>query len=285
MVEGWSRSEVDATVADYFSMLAAELRGEAYNKAAHRRALVTTLNGRSEQAIEFKHCNISAVLNELGFPAIDGYKPRGNYQQLLAEVVAERLQLSEPLVRTVADQVESPLEVPDIEDILRALVDPPAAEDRPRTGRERRAVPYDKPLSRPPVNYLAREANNRGLGLAGELFAVRFEQARLIQAKQEALAARVEHIAVTEGDGRGYDILSFEADGRERLIEVKTTRYARETPFFVTRNEVAVSAAEHDRYHLYRCFGFRRRPRLFTLQGALPTTCVLEPVTYQASVA
>lgn len=41
------------------------------------------LNGRSPGAIEFKHANISAILIEIGFPYLDGYKPRGNYQELL----------------------------------------------------------------------------------------------------------------------------------------------------------------------------------------------------------
>jgi len=43
-------------------MLAAELAGAPYNKAAHRRALLPRLQNRSEQSIEFKHANISAAL-------------------------------------------------------------------------------------------------------------------------------------------------------------------------------------------------------------------------------
>ena len=37
---GWSRIEVEATVADYFHMLVMELSGQSYNKTAHRRALL-----------------------------------------------------------------------------------------------------------------------------------------------------------------------------------------------------------------------------------------------------
>lgn len=84
----WSREEVEATVADYLAMLASELAGVHYNKAAQRRELAKLLDNRSEQAIEFKHANISAVLIDLGFPYIPGYKPRSNYQQLLYEVVS-----------------------------------------------------------------------------------------------------------------------------------------------------------------------------------------------------
>jgi Domain of unknown function (DUF3883) len=88
------------------------------------------------------------------------------------------------------------------------------------------------------------------------------------------LAGRIEH---TSRDGEGYDILSFEESGRERLIEVKTTKYGRETPFFVSSNERAVS--ELHAYHLYRLFGFRVAPRLFTVSGMLQTTCWLSAST------
>ena len=43
MAEGWSRSEVAATVADYFDMLDQELRGLDYNKSEHRRRLAGRL--------------------------------------------------------------------------------------------------------------------------------------------------------------------------------------------------------------------------------------------------
>ena len=62
-------------------MLTLELNGQQYSKAEHARALVQRLDGRSRASLEFKHCNISAVLLALGYPYIDGYKPRGNYQK------------------------------------------------------------------------------------------------------------------------------------------------------------------------------------------------------------
>ncbi|HJT11410.1 MAG TPA: hypothetical protein VJ790_02260, partial [Dongiaceae bacterium] len=70
----WSDEELDLIVADYFAMRDAEQDGEAYVKAAHRRALMKQI-GRTKGSVEFKHMNISAVLRELGIPWIDGYKP------------------------------------------------------------------------------------------------------------------------------------------------------------------------------------------------------------------
>jgi len=90
VAEGWSSREVELTVADYFAMLRAELMGEAYGKTAQRRELAPQLDGRSEQLIAFKHCNISAILVQMHVPYIDGYKPRGNYQQPLRERASSR---------------------------------------------------------------------------------------------------------------------------------------------------------------------------------------------------
>src|SRR5258706_9360186 len=90
--EAWSRDEVEVIVADYFAMLRAELSGVPVNKLEHNRVLQERVNGRSRGSIEFKHANISAVILGMGdMPYIDGYKPRGNYQLLLEQVVLERL--------------------------------------------------------------------------------------------------------------------------------------------------------------------------------------------------
>lgn len=284
MADDWSRIEVEATVADYFAMLEAELRSEPYNKTEHRRALLKLLNGRSEQSIEFKHANISAVLIELGIPYISGYKPRSNYQRLVAEVVAERLARQDHLIRLVAEDADKVV-IPTFDNILEALVEAPSGLAAKPKVAEPAQPPYKTRLPRPVVNYLEREARNRALGAAGEEFVLRFEEARLTHAGHEHLAAKIAHVSRSRGDGAGYDILSFEVTGAERLIEVKTTKYGRDTPFFVSRNEVTVSEANSERYQLYRVFELRTNVRLFTLPGAFSITCQLEPSTYQASVA
>ena len=87
----WSRVEVEAIVADYLQMLTLELAGQTYSKTKHRLELLQKLRDRSEPSIEFKHCNISAAMIDLGFPYIRGYKPRSNYQALLVTVAAEQV--------------------------------------------------------------------------------------------------------------------------------------------------------------------------------------------------
>jgi hypothetical protein len=280
MRRDWSIQEVEATVADYLQMLAAELAGVPYSKAAHRKRLVPRLDGRSEASVEFKHANISAALIELGFPFLSGYKPRWNYQAVLLEEVSRQLSRSPQLLEIAAANAEQPMVVPEVDDILSVLTDRPS-----RTGMGSHIAEPGSTSLAFASNFLEREARNRSLGTAGELFVLNFERARLIHAGKESLAARIEHTARVRGDGEGFDVLSFEPSGLERLIEVKTTKYGRDTPFFLSRNEVDVSASRADTYHLYRLFEFGSAPGLFILQGQLSTTCVLSASAYRATVA
>jgi hypothetical protein len=279
MANDWSLEEVEATVSDYFEMLAMELRDEPFNKAEHNRNLQKFLNGRTKGAIEKKHQNISAVLIELGYPYIDGYKPLGNYQELLHGVVEQLLAGAKKLQETAESAVEKPVEtLPIVSDILSILVPPPVRDEKPPFLRET----HRAPRKNFPRNYLEIEARNRSLGRAGEEFILRFEHERLWRAGKRTLAERIEHVAQTQNDSMGFDILSFEETGKERLIEVKTTRYGSLTPFFASRNEVKFSENREDAYQLYRLFHFSKQPQLFVLNGSLRQTCALEPSQFSA---
>jgi hypothetical protein len=78
------------------------------------------------------------------------------------------------------------------------------------------------------------------------------------------------------------DINSFETDGRDRLIEVKTTRFGSLTPFFAPKNEVQVSETRQAEYQLYRLFNFAKQRKLFALPGSLRNTCSLDPIQFSA---
>jgi len=280
MSDVWSREEVEAAVTDYFVMLAKELRGEPFNKAEHNRVLQPMLKSRTRGSIERKHQNISAILIDLGYPYIDGYKPLGNYQDLLRSVVEDRLPSAKDLNQTVNSVVEAPIDaVPPIDDLLSIQVAPPVREESaPRVFEE--PTGRNQPVRR---NYLEIEARNQSLGRAGEDLVLRFEHERLTRMGERILANRIEHVSRTLGDHLGYDIVSFEADGRERLIEVKTTRFGAMTPFFASRNEVTVSAKREAQYQLYRLFTFHSQPRLFALPGSLRKSCCLDPANYSAT--
>lgn len=110
-----------------------------------------------------------------------------------------------------------------------------------------------------------------------------FERWRLVQAGVGQLAEKVKHVSAEEGDGLGYDIQSFEVDGTDRFIEVKTTGFGEKTPFFVSVNEARFAREQQDRFHLYRLFDFRAMPRMFQLAGPIERHCMLDAVTFRAS--
>jgi hypothetical protein len=276
----WSRIEVEAIVADYIVMLRDELQSHAFNKTEHRRHLSSMLENRSDGSIERKHQNISAILIEIGHPWIKGYKPLGNYQELLAEVVVDRVTSDRELAAIVEQAVRAPVVAQTVGGVLNRLVDPPPpAEYTYPAVKDEYKIPG---LRTNQVNYFELEAQNNSLGLAGELFILEFETARLRQLGKESLADRVEHIAVTQGDGAGFDIRSFEADGTDRFVEVKTTAYGKQTPFFISRNEIVVSEFHGSRYHLCRLFTFREDPQFYSLSGSVTERCLLQAVQFSA---
>lgn len=169
---------------------------------------------------------------------------------------------------------------PDLVEAEEVFV-PPPVRARDRAAHERRKVAPPPPRK---INYLEREARNGSLGKAGELFALEAEHRRLWKAGHRTLAERIDHVSESIGDGLGYDIRSFDEDGADRLIEVKTTNFGSMTPFFASAKEVAVSADAPDRYHVYRVFKFREAPRLFSLPGSLRSNCTLDPTGFRASL-
>jgi hypothetical protein len=141
----WDRQEAEATVADYFHMLMLELSGQSYNKSAHRKVLLQKLDGRTDSAIERKHQNISAILIEYGVPYISGYKPLGNYQALLRDVIDERLKADSLLERAVDAACTVPAVSPLLSDYSSLLVDPPKFN---HVAREPDAAEHTEPFRR-----------------------------------------------------------------------------------------------------------------------------------------
>jgi hypothetical protein len=263
-------------------MLKLELSGHHFVKTARNEAIRRKLPLRTKGSVEFKHQNTSAVMIMLGLPYIEGYKPAGNFQDSLVDVSIAKVITDTTLQQLVASRVSAPAirQAPQSLEIDHVIV-PVPTRDLDRSVLRERPIPVQR-SSR--VNYLEQEARNSSLGLAGEQFVLDVEHRRLWMAGARSLADRIEHVSVANGDGAGYDVFSYEANGRERLIEVKTTRFGALTPFFATRNEVVVSEMEAARYHVYRVFNFDQSPQLFVLSGSMRTSVQLDPILYRASL-
>ena len=104
-------------------------------------------------------------------------------------------------------------------------------------------------------DYALQDVKNRELGLAGEKLVLAHEKQLLIDAGRPDLAEKVHHISVIEGDGAGYDIRSYTAGGDVKHIEVKTTKGAAATSFFLSENELILSMSNPS-YYLYRVYDY-----------------------------
>jgi hypothetical protein len=279
VAEDWSDIENDLIIEDYFSMLRHELAGKPINKTAHRNKLRVLLRNRSGPSVEFKHRNISAVLEKFGVPYIRGYKPAHNYQRKVFEPkVADYLESHGYLERDFTKFAESTpepskiLAKPDFNDLLESA---PKREqlDEPK-------LTYRRPFKR---NYLEMEQTNRTLGKLGEQFTVEYEKWRLVKAGKDSLADKIEWVADTRGDGLGFDILSKNTNGTDRYIEVKTTKLTKDSPIFFTRNELKFSGENSKNFYLYRLFNFNVKPKAFILNGQFEDFCRVEPISFQGN--
>lgn len=266
----WTETEISAVVDSYFRMLASEKAGIAYSKADNWRRLMTTVH-RSKGSIERKLQNISAVLDVLGAQWINGYKPLAHYQDALVPAVERNIR-HEPDFLYPASADTHPLVLND--DTI--FVAPPKFTD------------LDKVLP-PAIRQLVgkfdpaeRDARNRDLGKAGEKFVVEFERFRLRQAGREDLADSVRWVSDVDGDGFGYDVRSFNPDGQERLLEIKTTCGHERTPFWLTKREVDVAAERSDRYRVRRVFHFRNHAQMFEIAPPLEDALFMTPSAFTA---
>ncbi|QDC08953.1 DUF3883 domain-containing protein [Oceanicola sp. D3] len=273
MAEGpWTDEENDAIVADYFDMLADDLCGRAYNKAAHNRALQAR-TGRSRGSVEFKHCNISAALLGFAQPILTGYLPRYNIQDSLKEAINRWLthhpEWIERLPRAAPQGMgERPPLFAGVAPTLRNA--PPTEEEE-----QVRAIARH-------FDVAARDERNRTLGTAGEELAFEHEKDSLRRAGRGDLAKQVVWTSREEGDGAGFDIASFTPDGQPRLLEVKTTNGPDRTPFHISQNELNVASAQREEWHLFRLYNFARAPGLFELRPPLEHHVTLTATSFRA---
>ena len=166
MARIWSDDENNAIVKDYFVMLEHEQWGRAFNKSQHRRVLKKTVE-RSHEAIEFKHCNISAILEILGLPSIDGYKPRGNFQEALFEVVKANLDERPDFYNLLSGQSETLHDGAAEYSAGEAII---VDEAPPQHGGQEQGISeHIERIVRRFEHPAERDARNRSLGKAGEL--------------------------------------------------------------------------------------------------------------------
>jgi hypothetical protein len=227
--------------------------------------------GRTHRSVEFKHQNISAVLDELGMPWIPGYKPKRNYQNAIFDAI-DRYLTRHPAVLEAVPTSPTAIAPPST-----VFVDAPV----PSTGAE--PIPDRLRHLVRKFDPVERDYRNRSLGKAGESFVVDLERRQLTEVDCADLAKKVRWVAAEDGDGAGYDVLSFDQGGRARLIEVKTTNGSARTPFYLSRNERSLAEERPSEWCIYRVHLFAKEPHVFTIAPPLERALNLRPEVWRAS--
>jgi hypothetical protein len=135
------------------------------------------------------------------------------------------------------------------------------------------------------IDFIEKEIRNKHLGLLGELFILKSEIEFLKSNGKDDLAAKVQHVSVEIGDGLGFDILSYDLLGKEKKIEVKTTRADISRPFYLTKNELEVSSKNPKNYYLYRLFDFDsklNKGKYYLISGDIANALTLDALVYIA---
>ncbi len=275
MADGpWSDEENVLIVADYFAMLADDLAGRSYNKAEHNRQLQARI-GRTRTSIEFKHQNISAVLKGLGENWINGYKPAFNFQMSLVDAVVRWLSQNEGWLRPAPGAPA----LSGLREQTALWVGPPPTLSNEAPPQELEQMQF---IARK-FDVAGRDERNRSLGKAGEERVLAHERATLTGAGRADLARRIRWVSAEEGDGAGFDIASFDPDGRPRRIEVKTTNGWERTPFHISRNELSAAEEWRSEWCLFRLWNFSRDAKAFELRPPLEAHVSLTAMSFQAS--
>lgn len=275
----WSEAENRVILAAYFDLQAKVFADPRTPKKQFYVEVSNQLNGsRNYKSVEQKLQNISSVLRKLGYLPTPGVTPRSNIQKSLIPLVTNYLEEHSAVIAHMVETVENTLTTGTdfVWDLRESKA--PTVEWHPPSGSAGPVFHGRK------IDFARLDAENRARGAAGELRVVRYEQQRLSKAGLADLARDVEHVSVTRGDGEGYDVRSFDQDGRERFIEVKTTFLDATAPFYATKNELSFSTENPDQYVVYRLHDFRPTSRVdfFALHGPLDTTCHLDPSQFLA---
>lgn len=158
----------------------------------------------------------------------------------------------------------------------------------PKPGLTLKQKPKGKHKEYPSPNYIhqgvekdfvGQNQYQHQIGKQGEEMVIAYEKKQLKDAGRKDLAENVRKVL----DGEGFDILSFDADGTEKFIEVKTTKGDEDSPFFLSDAELAFLKANRGKYVIYRIFNFKPlhgSGDFYILDGDIENGILLYPKTY-----
>jgi|SRR5690554_542974 len=137
------------------------------------------------------------------------------------------------------------------------------------------------------VDYSNRSRKFKRIGDRGEQIVLRAERQFLKKNGRKDLAKLVDQISERD-DSVGYDIKSYELDGTEKLIEVKSTlRKIGNSNIFLSANELQV-AENKENYYFYIIYEVgSKRPKIWKVKSSdflNDSNIVKEPILYKLNM-
>ena len=173
------------------------------------------------------------------------------------------------------------IELIDVSDIVLTETEAPKP-----SGRKKNPKKNTKKTANKKNNWAYIDEKNRNLGLTGEELVIAHERQYLISIGLSDFADKIVHVAKKD-DCAGYDVKSFDENGTEKFIEVKTTEKTIGTAFFISRNEVEVSRELGSQYWVYRVYDLNKKTgkaKFYPLNGPVEDHFDLVPESYKARV-
>jgi hypothetical protein len=162
-----------------------------------------------------------------------------------------------------------------IKDIILIETNRPEGNNKPTY--KRRKIRGSK------TDFLQKAKKDIAVGLRGEELVVHYEKANLEMLGLNELAKKVRWVS-KESDDYGFDVLSYDKDGLEKFIEVKTTTIDKDThPFDISSNEITTSYKYKNQYWIYRIYDvIGEEPKFFKSNGIITEQFELVPTSFKA---
>lgn len=131
---------------------------------------------------------------------------------------------------------------------------------------ERKGKNTDEFGSNRNINFIEKDQKNSKLGDLGEDIVVEYEKNELINKGRPDLIDKVKPTRTFIGNTARYDVLSYDENGNEKYIEVKTTKGSANNEFHISDREIEFSHEHSDNYYLYRVYNLNAKTKTADLK-------------------
>lgn len=134
--------------------------------------------------------------------------------------------------------------------------------------------------------FRAIQKTREQIGLAGEYWVIDYEKINLSSGGYSELADKVERISQIDISA-GFDVLSFEFNGGEKYIEVKTTALSK-LEFYLSSNELEIAKEFKNRYWIYflsEIYGVPKLVKIHNPAFEVGKILSLTPINYRVHLS